>query len=315
MIAYIGTLIVGSVFLITGLIKALSSKSFVVHISKYARRIFKFASPSHRIVQQTAYIFIGLECALGIALILHLFPQWIIPGSICLLLSLSLLTIWSTILSNITEDCGCYGGLLIVTPVQSIMLNIFYMLLLCCTWFYLGIDYHSSVWHLAVVIILFLGSYILSIYSFKQPVFNFSRLKLGKNWNSNWLKEDFTMHHGSYFVVFLGKDCPYCKRWIPLLNVMSIQKNLPQVISIVSLEDEELKAFKTEYLIRFPVFRMKKLLFKNMVDGVPTAALIKDGKILEKWEGEIPKPFFAEIKQFYEDIIFTSSSAEKRYGG
>jgi thioredoxin-related protein len=315
MIAYISTFIVGLVFLITGLAKSLSSKTFVVHISKYAGHIPMFRLASFQIVQQTAYIFIGLECALGAGLILHLFSQWIIPCSIFLLLSLSLLTIWATIISNITEDCGCYGGLLVVTPVQSIVLNMLYVLLLCLAQIYSRLDYQASIWQYALFIILFFLGYVLSIYSFGQPLFDFLQLKSGKDWKSGWLEEDFKMNQGSYFIVFLSKDCPYCKRWTPLLNVMSIQKNLPQVIGVVSLESDQLEAFKTEYLIRFPIFKMKKLLFKNMVDGVPTAVLIKNGKILEKWEGEIPKEFFEEIKQFYEDIIFTSNSPENRYSG
>ena len=88
-ISYFSTFIVGAVFLITGLIKAFSSKQFI--LQNYRYRLLPFT-----IVPYIAIAFIGLESALGVALILHEFSQWIIPSSILLLVALTILNYWST---------------------------------------------------------------------------------------------------------------------------------------------------------------------------------------------------------------------------
>jgi Glutamine cyclotransferase len=66
--------------------------------------------------------FIALECSLGDALILRLFPKWLFPTMLVLLIALSGLTYWSTATGRI-EDCGCYSGLLQIKPQHSLLLN------------------------------------------------------------------------------------------------------------------------------------------------------------------------------------------------
>ena len=78
---------------------------------------------------QVALIFTALECALGLALILGVFPSEIIPFSVMLLNILAFLAYWGTSTGR-TEDCGCYNGWLNVTPIQSIFLNLVYIALL-----------------------------------------------------------------------------------------------------------------------------------------------------------------------------------------
>lgn len=308
MVAYISTFIVGAVFLAAGIVKALSSKEFV-------RQIFKYRLLPPQVVKQTAIAFIGLECAWGVALLLHSFPQWLVPGSIFFILCLSALTIWATS-SGKTEDCGCYGGILILTPKQSILLNLGYILLLGLAWQDSVADYHIQIWQWVLVLMTLVAGSTLGWLSQSKPLIDFSRLKIGNQWHPRWLQDSpQDLQQGSHFVVFLGKECPYCKKWVPLLNVMSTQKDLPNITGIMSLTNEEIEAFKAEYLIRFPVVQMNKLLFGYMVEGVPTAVLIEDGLITNTWMGEIPQEFFDRIKQFYEGVVFDTKPKTRVFSG
>ena len=297
MIAYFNTFIVGVIFLITGIVKTLSSKQFILHNLRYG------LLPS-QVVPQVAITFIGLESALGVALLLYEFPQWLLPGSIILLICLSALTIWSTS-SGRTEDCGCYGGLLVIPPKQSILLNLGYIFLLGRAWLYPVADHHTETWQWILALIVLASASTLSWQSKDKPLVDFSRLKTGKRWKRRWLKDSpQDLQQGSHFVVFLSKDCPYCKKWVPFLNVMNTQKDLPQVMGIMSLTSEEIEVFKSEQMVRFPLVSMDKLLLSYMVDAFPTAVMVEDGVISSKWIGEIPKEFLNRIKQFYERVVF-----------
>lgn len=298
---YLITFFVGAIFLITGIAKALSSKPFIYHNYRYG------LVPS-KMVPQIAITFIGLESALGLALILHEFPQWLIPISILFLVGSSGLILWSTS-SGKTEDCGCYGGLLVITPKQSILLNIGYITLLGIAWLYPVPNHHTETWQWILALIVGVSASILGWQSQHTPIIDFSRLKIGNRWKRRWLKDSpQDLQKGSHFVVFLGKDCPYCHRWIPFLNMMNTQKDLPQVLGIMSINAEELESFKEEQMVRFPLVSMDKLLFSYMVDAFPTAVLIENGVITNKWIGVIPEEFLDRIKQIYEQVILKSQN-------
>ncbi|NEQ76553.1 MAG: hypothetical protein F6K23_28090 [Okeania sp. SIO2C9] len=293
--------IIGIVFLITGVIKSINSEEFI--LQNYRYNLF-----SSNIIPQIAIAFIGIESALGLGLILNIFPQVLIPSSIVLLIALSILTIWSTSTGK-TEDCGCYGGIVIVTPLQSILLNIVYLTLLTIAWLNPIPNHQTQTWQWILTLIVMLITGIMAWKSQEKPLIDFSRLKIGNHWKRRWLKNSpHDLQKGSHFVVFLSRDCPYCKRWIPFLNMMNTQKDLPQVLGIMSAKNEDLDEFKEEQMVRFPLVTMDKLLFGYMVDAYPTAVSIEDGIITEKWIGEIPEEYLDRIKQIYEKAIFKSKT-------
>lgn len=305
MISYFSTFIVGIIFFLTGLIKTFSSKQFISQNYRY--RLLPY-----QIVPQIAVAFIGLETTLGATLILYEFPQRIIPSSILLILFLSILNYWSTSTGR-TEDCGCYGGVILITPQQSLLLNIGYILLLVVAWLNLIPNHHTQTWQWILTLIVMVSASIFGWYSRQQPIFDFSRLKQGNRWKQRWLKNSpYDFQQGSYFIVFLSQSCGYCKRWIPFLNMMQMQKKLPQVLGILSVSDKAIEAFKTEQRARFPIVAMDKLLFSYMADAFPTAVLVENGRIVSKWIGEIPPEFLDKIKQSYEGAIVGKSTTVKQ---
>lgn len=299
MIAYILTFIVGLVFLVTGTVKVLSSRKFIEHVAR-------LGLVPGRLLVPTAIAFIGLECALGAALIMHTYPEWLVPGTIGLLIILSILTIWSTS-SGRTEDCGCYGGIAIVTPTQSVLLNLCYISLMGLAWYYpISIsNYETDTWQYLVPVVLLVMGAITARQSLGKPIVDFSYLKEGKQWQAKWLDNSpYNLQQGEHFIVFLSQDCPYCKRWVPFLNIMNAQSHLPDVTGIMLLNQAEIEEFKTKHLAHFPVVTMNKLLYSNMVEGVPTAALVKDSKIEGVTVGEIPPEYAKEIQRFYQATAF-----------
>jgi thioredoxin-related protein len=296
MLTYISTNIIGSIFLITGIAKALHSKEFIIHNYRY--QLFP-----QQFVPTIALSFIALESALGIALILHCFPQWLIPSAIVLLIGLSALTYWAT-KSDRTEDCGCYGGLVIITPTQSLFLNLGYSLLLTTAWLFPVPNHHTAPWQWILALSIGIAAATLGWFTREKPLVNFSRLKIGNRWKQRWLKQSpNNLQQGSHFIVFLSKDCPYCKRWVPFLNMIQTQKDMPKPMGVMVLTPEDIETFKTEQAVRFPIVSMDKLLMKYMVDAYPTAVLIEEGIITNQWMGEVPTEFLDRIKQMYEKMF------------
>jgi hypothetical protein len=287
---------VALVLLFSGAVKAVDAGRFASHL-----RRFGFLT-EHRLLTATIAA-AGLECAFAVALLVYISPAIDAIG-IALFIAFIAFTLWGAATKRI-EDCGCYGNQVNLTPGQSAALDFVYIALLIAA---LWLSRARPAW------ILPLGWYLVALAgatgaalaekSGKAPLVDLSRLRIGARWRRSWLlKEgDHDLGKGSHIVVFLSNTCPFCKQWVPLLNILETQTDLPRVTGILNLNEAEVERFSREYLTRFPLSRMKTSVFSNMVDGVPTAALLEDGVIMQKWSGKIPPELFSRIEQFYNAV-------------
>jgi hypothetical protein len=291
-VSHVASGLVGLVLLLTGALKALDSGRFVTHLRRY-----RLLPPGW--VPPFALLFIAFECALGAALVLNLSP-WLLPLAAVVLTAFIALTAWG-VANGRVEDCGCYGGLVMLTPVQSLALDGLYLALLLVAWLLAPAGSPApAAWTAAVVVAVLVGALVAAVRSRVAPLVDLALLRVGRAWRRSWLKHytrDVT--RGSHFIVFLSRECPYCKRWVPLLNVIEVQPDLPSVVAVMSLEDDELQGFLQEHLITFPVTHMPQSLVSLMANAYPTAALVENGRVTEKWVGEMPKAYLERVREFF----------------
>src|SRR5262245_15783194 len=220
--------LVGLVFLGTGTLKALDSARFLQQLRRYRLLPSGWALPA-------ALLFIAVECALGTALVLGL-SRSLLPAAVLMLVAFAALTAWATSTGRV-EDCGCYGGLVMLTPAQSIALDGVYVALLAVAWYRAPGDPGAigALWW--IVAAVFAAAGVASWRSLRAPLVDLGLLRVGRAWRRGWLKQyarDVTQ--GAHFVVFLSRDCPYCKNWVPLLNVIEVQPDLPSVVAVICLD-------------------------------------------------------------------------------
>ena len=291
------SIIVGSIFLLTGIAKIIEPWKFTQHIAK-----LNLINP--QLIIPISLTFTAIESASGVALIFKVLPTVIMPVSILLLLSLSMLTYWSTSTGK-TEDCGCYNGWLEITPAQSLILNAIYIFLLIFAEFF-GQSQPTFLWQWLVVLITFIISYALAAGSLEymqengRPYLDFTPLKENKKWQVEWLGEDSkSLILGSLIVVFMSPECSQCKHWLGVLKLVQWQDNLPAIVGLIDTENiQEGQAFVDSYLLNFPVVAVDKRLYKKLkIEVVPTAVVLKDGVIQEKWIGLMPMWFINKINQ------------------
>ena len=300
--------LVGLVFLVTGALKALDSARFRDHLLRY--RLLP-----HSWIQPAAVLFIGFECTLGAALLSGV-SVWLLPLAALALVGFAAVTAWGTSTGRV-EDCGCYGGLVMLTPAQSLALDGLYVALLIAAWVMAPAEtFAPAAWKWTVVVAVTVAALVASWRSLRTPLADLALLRVGRTWRRSWLKHyarDVT--EGSHLVVFLSRDCPYCKRWVPWLNVIEVQPDLPSVVAVMSLQGEDLQAFLREHLITFPVTHMPQSLVSLMVNAYPTAALLENGRVTEKWIGELPHSYVERVRGFFEAIAVPVKRARRGFAG
>lgn len=307
MVSSVAAVLVGAVFLVTGGLKSVDSAQFLRQVRRFRLLPRMWERPATLLV-------IAFECALGAALIAQVSP-WLYPLAAAVLVVFLRLTAWG-VRSGRIEDCGCYGGLLMMTPAQSMTLDALYLGLMAVAWLLAPAVTSIAVWKVATVALVTAAAFAASMLSLRKPLVDLALLRVGRTWRRSWLRHyhrDVT--RGSHFVVFLSRDCPYCKRWVPLLNVIEVQPELPSVVAVMSLEGDELRTFLDEHLIKFPVTHMPQSLVSLMATAYPTAALIENGRVSQKWVGEMPKEYLDRVREFFDAITTLSPQPRGGFAG
>ena len=109
--------VLGVVFILSAVLKALDLTAFAVQISYYdiVREPW--------IVWSIALAMIGLEAMLGLAMLTGVWLRWVtLPAVLALLVGFTGLLGWAWAFTDL-EDCGCFGKYLPMTPGESILKN------------------------------------------------------------------------------------------------------------------------------------------------------------------------------------------------
>ena len=118
MVSAVASALVGVVFLVTGALKALDSARFLREVSRFGLLPRSWERPA-------AVLIAVFECALGAALLIPM-SAWLYPLAAAVLVVFLGLTAWG-VRSRRIDDCGCYGGQLMLTPAQSMALDALYL--------------------------------------------------------------------------------------------------------------------------------------------------------------------------------------------
>ncbi len=287
---------VALVLLFSGGVKAIDSSRFAIHLKRYGLLPEKG-------VAAAAVAIAGFEIAIGFLLLVETSP--IVEAiAIILFASFIALTLWGASAKRI-EDCGCYGNQMALSPTQSAALDALYIVMLGGAWRFAPAKTPSmlALRLVAAVIAGAIGTAVATK-SRTKPLMDLSRLRPGVRWKPSWLARasEHNLTQGSHLVVFIGKTFSQFKEMVALLNILDTQSDLPRVTGVLTLNESELGQFSSDHLTRFPLAPMKASLFEQMVEGVPTAALIEDGVVKKTWLGKFPPELWLRIEQFYQSL-------------
>ncbi len=274
-------ILIGSVFLVTGLLKVIYSRPFILHV----RNLGILPRALNEI---SASVFIQAECGVGVALLLQLFSKELIPVLFVLIVSLSALTAWG-VRSGRVDDCGCYGGWLNLDLKQSLGLNVVYLILLAFAWRTLEEDPPLEMWKVLFVITVFAFCNFLVRKSVNEPLVDISPLQTGRKWNWRWsnfqdVREDKAE---SVLYIFMSHNCFRCKDWDPYILNLLQQTDLPTPVLIFPDIDSELESRLKNVSLRV----MRPGIFRFLVYRTPTAVLVNNGLIEGKWVARFPEVY------------------------
>ena len=152
-ISWILRLIISALFILSAVAKLYPSPYFAISTFE-VKQLYPLGF-SEEIAPYFSRILIGIEFALGICILLKDYLKKItIPATILLLAVFTIHLTYTTFLSGNSGNCGCFGELIPMTPVEAIIKNIIAIGLLIWLFKLLPTDRKSNFWLLTSV---FLG--------------------------------------------------------------------------------------------------------------------------------------------------------------
>lgn len=144
-ISWILRIIISALFLLSAVAKLYPSPYFAISTFE-VKQLYPLGF-SEGFAPYFSRILIGIEFALGICILLpHYLKKITIPATILLLAVFTIHLTYTTFISGNSGNCGCFGDLIPMTPVEAIIKNIIAIGLLVWLFKLLAADGTSNFW-------------------------------------------------------------------------------------------------------------------------------------------------------------------------
>lgn len=128
LIASISRILLGLVFIFSGVVKAIDPLGTVYKIEDYLKAFGGFFTELLPMAEVAAWALIILELLLGVCMVLNIRTQWTSWVSLLFYLVMTPLTLYIA-LTNPVSDCGCFGDAVVLTNWQTFWKNVVLIIL------------------------------------------------------------------------------------------------------------------------------------------------------------------------------------------
>ena len=264
-ILFVGTWLLGIVFLAAAFLKALDFNSFVQQIARYQLVTANLEVP-------LGIALIALESVLGLACLLSFRPRIALWGMIVLLAIFLTATLFRWTLLQDT-DCNCFGPLVTGGPRAVVL--------------------HTAVFiSLAAVLIALMRKTVLpsSLRGLRivAGVFAMFLLIFAANptSQSSILSEDIA---GNQTRIFLSATCQKCEKDADKVRDLANTTDIPQVhVFIAASYQSEIDDYLKKGNLQLKYTPLTFSQLSRETQHVPKVQIFREGKLVKEWEGDVP---------------------------
>lgn len=276
-------LIVGLVFLLSGLLKAINAAAFANLMSQYGASWFGFGAP----------FIILIEIFLGILLIFDFYPKHVTWSSVTFLCVVSIIYLYGVLAKGIT-DCGCFGPLtwLNSKPWLTFTRNGLLLALLIPSLFISEEQTSptiSSVIFMAIiaVVIMFMCGFTFRGAECMNKQHTFHPIALSDSPLADYVE----CHPDSSYLVFaFSYSCPYCQNSIGNINQYIPMGVVDQVLGLALADSEGRERFDRLFDVQFPIREISATDMFQLSNTMPTTFLIRHDSIVSQYSGMVLSP-------------------------
>lgn len=231
-------------------------------------------------------ILIGLEFALGILFFLpYMLKKIVIPGSMIFLIGFTAYLSYSAFVLGDSQNCGCFGEMIKMSPVESILKNV--VLAGLVVWLFITVkeNKRNIIAPLVVVVLS------LSVVFILKPVRKAENLKFSEFINfENAGRVDLSS--GVKMIAVVNTECDHCRQLVKeLVEKKNETNNLLDFYFLIFSEGNiSIDSFKVVSGFNFPYHQISMNQFFDLIGNAPPRVYyLEEGKVKEIWDEEILK--------------------------
>ena len=241
-------------------------------------------APNRFIASYLARFFIGLEFALGFLMLLPFYIKQLMQFTFFLLggFTLHLIYLWSI---GDTDNCGCFGEMISMTPEQSIIKNII-MLSIAVAVFKTAETKKIK----KIIPVVFSAVTIISMWII-LPIPNHNEFPFD-SFTHFETRGRVDLSSGEKLVAIFNLDCEHCQETAnELAKLKRSVKNFPEFYVLYFQEGStSVEDFESITQSSFPYDLIEVNTFFDLIgDSPPRVYNLKDGKVLEIWDTDITR--------------------------
>ena len=232
-------------------------------------------------------LLIGIEFTLGILLVMpYSLKTIVIPSTILFLIIFTGYLGYTGFILKDTQNCGCFGEMIKMSPLESIIKNIVLIVFLVLL-FKLSNE-KRNYFAIPAVAILCVALIFVSLPVNSQKEFKFA---IYTNFEGEGRVD---LSNGEKLIAILNLECDHCQTLAQELSETKNRTNkLPKIYALLFKEGNvTVDSFKTMTKFNFPHHLIDMNEFLNLIgQSPPRIYWLKDGKVKEIWDGDFQKKF------------------------
>lgn len=238
-------------------------------------------------------ILIGAEFALGLLLLQKYYLKKIIlPAVILFLAGFTLYLLYIAVILKEIQNCGCFGAVLQMSPIESIFKNI--LLLIIALFVYKNTKPENK----RIIIPLFLFIISIPIVFLLSPIKDAKDFTFGKYTNFTGAGR-VDLAEGEKLILLMTLDCDHCRQTAKDIVALKEKYDLPDTYALFFQEgDVTVDSFKAATGFSPPYKILEGLEFFELIGmNPPRCYRVKDGKVLEFWDTGIKEKLIERYKK------------------
>lgn len=283
-IAKIFRIVVGIVFLISSLLKAVDTAAFANLLSQYGTEWLGIGAP----------FIILIETILGMMLIFDCYPKQTAWATIIFLVMVSFIYLYGVTYCGIS-DCGCFGPLKwlnskpwITFTRNSILLSMLISSLIVSSEESKTLTFPALIFMAIIAVaVMFMCGFSIHGAKFLQRNKIFQPYALADSPLANYV----TCQEDSVYMVFaFSFTCPYCQNSIGNVNQYEAMGYVDKVIGIVVEDSVASARFNRLFEINFQIQEISELSMMRLTKTLPTTFFIRHDSIIQQYSGMVVSP-------------------------
>lgn len=282
--------ILGLVFCVSAILKLVSINDFEIYLTSLGLFGFDVASLLGRIL-------IIAELVLGVAIVSGWWQRLVYSLTIAMLAVFSAFLLWRIAVGD-SESCHCFGTVVEMNPVQSLLKNLLAVCVLIYLCFSKSIAFFGGWKYKIYVAVAFSVAALVVIMAINPPDF-FLRMtkRVSSDVNVGELAkytDDTPINQGRHLVFFYSPDCPHCchcaAKMEAMINYHRINRESCYAVFMQTVNemDDAVEAFWQRCAGVGSPYAYKYLhpyLFIPITNGnIPIVCLFEDGKLVKEYD-------------------------------